>query len=376
MIPAIAPSGRWADYFLARGPALDQFFREHLATAERSLLFVLARSFDPRTPVGLRMLLAAGGAGRRDVRLLCYKEAEHVAEADLVRRVEENLGEVRGLVRGRGAVSEHEVEFYASGRRVASQRAADAFTSTAQLEPYTDVVIDVSGMPRGVYFPLTARVLHFLDQIRRGTGRDTPNLFVLVAEDPALDAAISPEGIEEFADFVGMFRGAFDEEARANLPTVWIPVLGEGRLIQLTRIYDLVKPDEICPVLPSPAKDPRRADNLVRDYHDLLFNQLAVDPRNVVFAAEQNPFEVYRTLREVVLHYLDALSPLGGCRVALSSLSSKLMSLGALMAAYELKQSGQKIAFAHVDSHGYSLRSPNQDSELFGLWLAGECYER
>jgi hypothetical protein len=52
------------------------------------------------------------------------------------------------------------------------------------------------------------------------------------------------------------------------------------------------------------------------------------------------------------------------------------MSLGALLAAYELKQSGQKIAVAHVDSHGYSLRDPNMDSELFGLWLAGECYER
>ncbi len=75
-------------------------------------------------------------------------------------------------------------------------------------------------------------------------------------------------------------------------------------------------------------------------------------------------------------HYQDALSPLGGCRVALSALSSQLMSLGALLAAYELKQSGQGIAVAHVDSQGYTLDNSKMDSEVFGLWLAGECYER
>jgi len=94
-----------------------------------------------------------------------------------------------------------------------------------------------------------------------------------------LDAAITQEGIEEFADFVATFRGAFDHEARSNMPKVWIPILGENRQIQLERIYDLVKPDEICPVLPSPASDPRRADNIMRDYHDLLFNQLVRSSR-------------------------------------------------------------------------------------------------
>jgi hypothetical protein len=129
-------------------------------------------------------------------------------------------------------------------------------------------------------------------------------------------------------------------------------------------------------VLPSPAKDPRRGDNLIKEYQEFLFNEMDIDPRTLVFAAEQNPFEVYRTLRNVVLHYQDSFGPLGGCRVALSALSSKLMSLGALMAAYELKQSGCQIAVAHVESHGYSLGNRALDSELFGLWLAGECYER
>jgi hypothetical protein len=375
MSAANSERGRWFNYLLLQGQELKQFFGEHLGTTERAILFVLARSFDPRTPLGLRMLMAVGGEGRRDVRLLVYKEAERSGNHDLQSRAEENFKEIMSLIEGRGEFSEHIVEFYSDGRRVASQRAADAFSSTSEIELYTDIVVDVSGMPRSVFFPLVARILHLIDEDRATTGRDTPNLFLLVAEDPNLDAEIAQEGIEEFADFMAMFQGAFDQEARGNLPKVWIPILGENRRIQLDRIYELVKPDEICPVLPSPAKDPRRADNLIREYREFLFKEMEIDPRNLVLAAEQNPFEVYRTLREVVLHYHDSFDPLGGCRVALSALSSKLMSLGTLMAAYELKQSGCPIAVAHVESHGYSLGSHTPDSELFGLWLAGECYE-
>ncbi len=207
-----------------------------------------------------------------------------------------NEEEIVSLIGTRGEVRRHTIEFYAEGRRVASQRAADVFSSAAELISYTDIVVDVSGMPRGVFFPLIARMLYFIDRGRMATGKDVPNMFVLVAEDPGLDTAISQEGVEELADFIATFRGAFDQESRADLPTVWIPLLGEGRSVQIPRIYDLVKPDEICPVLPSPARNPRRADNIVREYHDLLFSQLIVDPENLIFAAEQNPFEVYRTL--------------------------------------------------------------------------------
>jgi hypothetical protein len=376
MNAAISKHGRWFDYFLERGQPLEQFFEDHLGTTERAVLFVLARSFDPRSTLGLRKLITAGGVGRRDARVLVYQEAEGSGNDDLQSRAEENFKEILSLIDGRGELSEHPVEFYSDGRRIASQRAVDAFSSASEIELYTDIIVDVSGMPRSVFFPLVARILHFTDEERARTSKDLPNLFLLVAEDPLLDAAITQEGIEEFADFVATFRGAFDQEARGNLPNVWIPILGEHRYVQLDRIRALIKPQEICPVLPSPAKDPRRADNLIREYQEFLFKEMEIDPRNLVLAAEQNPFEVYRTLREVVLHYQDSFDPLGGCRVALSALSSKLMSLGVLMAAYELKQSGCPIAVAHVESHGYSLGSHTLDSELYGLWLAGECYER
>jgi len=260
--------GRWSDYFLERGQALDDFFGEHLGPSDRAVLLVLGRSFDPRTTFGLKMLVGAGSKGRLDVRLLTYDEEESSRNQGLTDRTASNFAEVRSLLGNRGDLREHPIEFYSDGRRVASQRAADVFTSVAEIAAYTDVIVDVSGMPRGVFFPLVARLLHLIDVERARSGNDSPNLFILVTDDPGLDAAIAQEGIEEFADYLAMFRGAFDQEAFANLPKLWIPILGENRLIQLNRIYDLVKPDEICPVLPSPAKNPRRADDIVREYRD------------------------------------------------------------------------------------------------------------
>ena len=134
-----------------------------------------------------------------------------------------------------------------------------------------------------------------------------------------------------------------------------------------------MKPDEICPVLPSPSRNPRRADDIVIEYQTPLFDELHLDGRNFLYASERNPFEVYMRLRGAVLRYGDVFRILGGCRVAISPLSSKLMSLGALLTAYELKQLDYRVGIAHVDSQGYRIESTVPRAELFGLWLTGEC---
>jgi len=64
---------------------------------------------------------------------------------------------------------------------------------------------------------------------------------------------------------------------------------------------------------------------------------------------------------------------------------SPLLSLGALLVAYELRFScplpNCKIGIAHVESDGYVMtdsadpsRSAFDPDGLFGLWIYGECY--
>lgn len=367
---------RWNSYHLSRGDEVALFFQRHFAAGERNVLILTAQSFDPRIMLVPEVICNAGGTGRRDALVLTYKNgATATAEHDeLVAAAQSNLTSLATLVEKGGTLRAREVQLYsADGRRIASQRASDAISDLSDLSPYTDIALDVSGMPRSIFFPLIARVLFLLDKERAQSG-PMRNLFILVAEDPDLDASITPTGMEEFADFIHSFHGSFDKESDAKLPALWIPVLGEGRLAHLQRIYDLVKPDDICPILPSPSKNPRRADHLVLEYREFFFGEHGLDPRSLEHASETNPFDVYRRLRSAVQHYENTFETLNGCRIAFSALSSKLMSLGVILAAYEAKQSNSRVGIAHVDSHGYRMGAVVRNSELYSLWITGECY--
>lgn len=378
-----ADPSRWQNYVLEHGAGLNQFLESHLRARERDVLFVVGKGFDPRMCLGIEALLSAGGDGKRDVLAIAFEEGESspsVVYADLV---ESNWRKLQSLLGGKGTLSERSIKMWSEDRRrVGSRSAANVFSDISDFASFTDVVIDISSMPRNVYLPLIAKVLYLLDESPAVNSQQKPNLHVFVSEDPVLDKSIRDEEVDEAADYIHGFRGGLEMEATAGQPKVWLPLLGEDQRTQLIRIYDLVLPDEICPVLPSPSLNPRRGDDLVLEYRDLLFDLLRVEPRNFIYASERNPFEVYRQVRRTVLHYIEALAPLGGCKTVLSAISSKLMSVGALLVAYELRQQKIEIGIAHVESHGYridggpSVTIPHPQSELFGLWLAGECYEQ
>ena len=114
--------------------------------------------------------------------------------------------------------------------------------------------------------------------------------------------------------------------------------------------------------LPSPSRNPRRSDDIVIEYQRPLFDELHLDGRNFLYASERNPFEVYRRLRGAVLRYGDVFRILGGCRVAISPLSSKLMSIGALLTAYELKPLDYRVGIAHVRQSGIPDRRYRPES--------------
>ena len=355
-----------------RGRELREFWTSHLANGERRVLFVMGRGFDPRTALGIDLVTAVNEDARVDVMGLEFRGGPVAASKDHSERAGRNWERVREAVGGRGQIELRAIEFLSEeGRRTTSQNARHLFTRQTDFGAYSDIVVDVSAMPRSVYFPLIARILFLVDQAGEG-GTAKRNVHLMVAEDVELDARIRREGIDEKAEFLASFGGRFDEES-VPTPKVWIPMLGEGRGIEFERIYDRIKPDEICPVLPFPAQNPRRADDLVAEYRSVLFDELRLDPRSFVHVAERNPFQVYRKLRSAVDRYREVFTLLGGCRIALSPLSSKLMSIGALLVAYEMRGGGYRVGVAHIESQGYRLEEEGTASEISGFWLAGEC---
>ena len=382
-IEAQRASPRWRDYVLDHGERLAEFWESHLHDGKRQVLFVLGKGFDPRMYLGFKALINAGGDGKRDI-LAIDPEAGDLSSSQVhAPLVEANWSTLQALLRHNSTPLVRRIKMWSEdGRRIASRSAAGVFDSLADFIGYTDIVIDISAMPRSIYFPLIAKALYLLDETTHATMERKPNLHIFVSENPVLDTRIRDEGVDEAATYIHPFSGGLEMEATAGQPKIWIPILGEGQETQLDRIYNLIDvPDEICPVLPFPSLDPRRGDNLVLEYRDLLFDRLRIEPRNFIYASERNPFEVYRQIRRTILHYREVLGPLGGCKTVLSALSTKLLSVGALLVAYEFKQAKVDVGIAHVGSQGYIMddapgaEEPQMRSEIFGLWLAGECYE-
>lgn len=369
---------RWRDYFLRDGEGFDEFWKAFLAERKRNLLFVLGHGFDARMCDGIERVLSLGGEGTRDVALIAFDEgAESPSQIYLAQRTA-NGQRLEKLVQGRGAIGHRDIKMFSDdNRRIGARSIAQEFASSAEFRSYTDVVVDISALPRSLYMPLLAKLLALFDgEAKDGEKR---NLHVIVSHSPAIDGAIVEEGLEESASYLfGFAAAALESESTSGQPKIWIPVLGKRQPAQLERINQFVMPDEICPLLPSPARDPREGDSIMIEYRELLFDQLRVEPRNIIYAAESNPFEVYRQLMRSILHYDRALKPLGGCKVALSAMSSKLASMGVLLAAYELGRRDPKVTVgvAHVESQGYRVESNGTapSTTLFTMWLSGECY--
>lgn len=371
---------RWRDYFLREGEHFEKFWQPFLNERKRDVLFVLGHGFDARMCDGIEKVLSLGGEGARDVALLAFHEGSDSHSNSYADQRKLNGERLEKLVHERGKIGHRTITMFSEeGRRIGPRKIVEEFRSSAEFRSYTDVIVDISALPRSLYMPLLAKLLALFD-VEQKDGEHR-NLHVIVSHSPATDGSIIEEGLEDSASYLfGFAAAALEGDATSGQPMIWIPVLGKRQKIQLAKIHSLVSPDEICPLLPSPAQNPREGDALVIEYRDMLFDQLRVEPRNIIYAAESNPFEVYRQLMRSILHYQQALGPLGGCKVALSAMSSKLASIGVLLAAYELGRREPRVivGVAHVESQGYRVEQVTAEAmpapTLFTMWLSGECY--
>lgn len=375
---------RWHPYFLRRGEEYSKFWQEYLQSSNRDLLFVLAVGLDPRTCHGLTSILNSQGNGTRDVMLIEFDEGPNSPSSRFEDKVRANMSKILELVPSTGNRKEKKIDMWSSDRRrTGSRNALSIFSDLSDLNDYTDLIVDVSAMPRGIYFPLIGKMLHLIDSSQNmDSHAKKANLHVVVSENPELDQRITEEGIDDEASYMAGFTSGLTNQATEALPKVWIPTLGRGKLQQVQRINNLVSPTEICPMMPMPSLDPYLSEQLLVEYRQFLFESLHIESRNIMNVAENNPFEVYRQIKKTVYDYNQALRSLGGCQVVLSALSSKLLSIGSLLAAYDLKErSGGGVGVAHVEAQGYSLNGEFDigrewtRSQLSTMWLAGECYD-
>jgi hypothetical protein len=257
----------------------------------------------------------------------------------------------------------------------------------AHVTNQTDIILDVSSMPRVVYLALLTSLLHKLvpdkakpDALFAGG----VNLQILVAEDAALDATIRSEDPSNDLILIPGFSSALHAESFQEKPLVWFPILGENRVSQLQKVMASVIPmnAEICPILPHPSGDPRRSDRLLIEYRQPLFDARETPTANVLYAHEAHPFEAYRQLLGAMSRYRDSLSIMGGCRLVVTPLGSKLITLGVGLACFEMRPAdmsadyGIAIPYAEPTRYvvtGSALRASK--AEISCMLLTGEAYD-
>lgn len=161
-------SSRWQEYFMRKGNEVRSFWVEHLS-AKRDLLFIIGLGFDPRMFLGLDTILEIGGDGKRDCMLIKFDEGPNSASKryfqTLVKREEELDRKLKGgnkIIRTIQMV----IEDSNRSRRIGSRRAPDLLEIN-QILGYDDILMDVSSLPRGIFFPMIGKLLHLLDGDRK-----------------------------------------------------------------------------------------------------------------------------------------------------------------------------------------------------------------
>jgi hypothetical protein len=353
----------WDPCVAHRGQEARAFIATFFAQPHRRVLLVAGAGFDPRSGNACAALSAVAQA-RTTGAFLREERPEPVPS--LVALAEKNLAEMRASV---GTSDVLRIDVFAADGAVVGGRGAVSAIRNYALDAFTDIVVDLSALSIGVGYPL---VRYVFERVRRLSA--APNLHVVVTDEPITDNAIVPTPSDAVGTVHG-FKGGFGLDKNARGIRLWLPQLVANKNAILERIRSYVDPHEVCPILPFPAINPRLPDDLIERYASEFESAWEVDARNLVYADQRNPLDLYRTILRIDDARKRVFAGVGGSMVILSPLGSKALAAGALMAAME-----RDFPVAYVESIAYSVdfvqldHRVEQHSELVHVWLTGEAY--
>jgi len=216
----------------------------------------------------------------------------------------------------------------------------------------------------GTSFPLVSLLFGMVDC----------NLHLMVAADAGVDKKICSSEISE-PDWIHGFKSDMELEGGGNFATLWLPQLAKDKKNVLRAIHKFGNFDDICPILPFPSDNPRYGDELVTEFMQEVEREWAVDARSILYAAENNPLDLYRTILRIDDERKKVFQDFGNSYVVLSPTGSKMLSIGALMAALE-----RRLPVAYVETIEYDFATGCDGDAgdvvpLLGhVWLKGDVY--
>lgn len=234
------------------------------------------------------------------------------------------------------------------------------------IDGYDNIVVDISALPRVLYFNLVKTINNY---------SDCRNLFIVVSENAEIDKSIKyRDFVDDLEPMIG-FNPGIGLESEPDRLRLLISLLGENGTEKWDRIMKHFTPDEDYPVAPYPALDPFRTDSIIKEYKELFQREDAKE--NIIYAHERNPFELYKLLTRFIKSEDEILRKVkcSAC-YGIALLSSKLLSVGALLTAME---NPKEVAIYNVISRDYGIddldfERINEKSTTFLMWIKGDAY--
>lgn len=386
----------WENYVFRRGVEVEDLWDDMYAdrkTNNRSmrLLYIAGRGFDLRANDVISKYverLNASGCQIEQATLLLIGFGGYQLSSELEELTEENAGILEEIFGRVGKVETYFIDETEDDEELNAtiMLRLGASKILTYLDDVTDVVLDVSSLPRIAYLTILLSILARIVPATEGQDRLTRQgvtFQVLVGEDPELDSKITALDPSNDLVLIPGYSEAFQSETLRDMPMVWFPILGENRLAQVLKVESNI-PDwaEICPVLPHPSRDPRRGDKLLTEYDNALFARRQTPLSNIIYVHEGHPFEVYRQLLEAMLRFRNTLSVIGGSRLVVTPLASKLITVGSALACFEMKmrsvETTSGVAIPYAEPKRYiadlsALRSSKPDLSV--LVLTGDPFQ-
>ena len=358
----MSASIRWQPCISHRPDEVEEFVVSYFGGGGSKILLIAGAGFDPRATSVAQLL-------RRNCKLLpdavFIKEERPNPDKVLVERASTNLELLKTCTTSSMVLV---VNVFASDGAVVGGRSVLRQLDAVDFSPYSDVVIDSSALSIGISFPIVKYVL----ERAQLNGR---NVHLFASDWPTLDHVIQPQ-LADRATNVHGFRKVTELYSAASVAKLWLPQLAPLGRPALQRIFDEVQPSDTCPILPFPSASPKLSDRLLAEYLTELESTWSVDTGSIIFADENDPLGLYRTILRIDDERTLAFEALGGSLLILSPLGSKMLAIGALMAALD-----RDLPVYYVEARGYEVdwkaagKVDLNASSIRHVWLAGRVYQ-
>lgn len=353
----------WSNCLTHFDTEVETFAGKYFARSDRRCLLVAGAGFDPRARRVARIL-----SGAMNGRLSCVliREERGDPAANLQADADANEAELKAMIPD-AAIMRISI-FAEDGAPVGGNNLATELRKFAWPDGLTDVVLDMSALSIGVGFPAAKLLLEHCER------RVDLNFHLMVASNPELDASIIGEPADRMINARG-FAGDPDVVGGERIARIWLPQLAHRRGATLTKIRaaneDIYK---VCPILPFPARDPRRADELITEFGPQLRDEWQVDARDLIYVSERNPLDCYRTITMLKQRYDRTVEGVYVPQLILSPIGSKVMAAGALMAAIEHDLTVQYVETLRYDFKVHDLQPRPATDMIVHVWLHGPIY--